>query len=174
MKILKAVSLLLIFVIVSNTTNAQLKDWFNKKKLEAKEKVNSKLDQKSSEGIDKVIDAPETAIKKKKSKKGATTVEENSQATTTDNVTESNENLPLPKETIITTNILCDKGKKNIEALLRDTDGINSVSIDASNGKVYLSVSKPELASAVEDIIRQNGFEANGKKPTQKVTKPCS
>jgi len=67
-KILVALSLF-IFLLLSADADAQtLKDLINKKKQEAVDKANAKLDQKTSEGIDEAVNSPEKMGKKKKEK----------------------------------------------------------------------------------------------------------
>jgi copper chaperone CopZ len=162
MKCIKILFAILLFTGFTNTANAQFKDWLNKKKEEAKQKVNDKIDQKSSEGIDKAVDAPEKVIDKKVKKGKKQTEPEETQAT--DNV--SNEVQPI-NEIIITTNIKCNEGKKIIEQLINDTPGVSSISIDVKTGKTYLTFSgEATNKEEIENLIRQNGYEANGKKKT--------
>ncbi len=145
--------------------NAQLGNWIKQKKEEAKQKASTKIDQKTSEGIDKAVNAPETAIKKKQEKK-----KNKKDAAAANADTEKNEIQVNTDEFVIATNITCANGKSAMENLLRDTDGVNSASIDISNGKVYLSAGgNKEVYEAVVGIIRKNGFTADGKKPTVKA-----
>ncbi len=68
-KILISLSLC-IFLLLSADTNAQtFKDLINKKKQEAIDKANAKIDQKASQGIDEALNKPEESIKNKKEKK---------------------------------------------------------------------------------------------------------
>ena len=159
MKYLKTLYILLLLVTITSSANAQIKDWLNRKKEEAKQKVNNKIDQKTNEGLDKVIDAPEKAAKKKKGQKGV--------AQTTDKVTENStvEDAKPVGEIIINTNIKCAVGKATIEDLIRDTPGVTNVSIDIKTGKLYIGINGDATnKEEIEAIIRKNGFEANGKK----------
>ncbi|MGF2413290.1 hypothetical protein [Ferruginibacter sp.] len=167
---MKAIQFLLagiLFLTTANKADAQVKDWLKQKKEEAKQKANAKIDQKASEGIDKAVNAPETAVKKKakkkKNKKATATEQENTEQA-------QSETPPNTGEFIIATNIVCAAGKSQMEALLRDTDGVNSASIDSGSGKIYLSAGgNKEVYEAVIEIIRKNGFTADGKKPTVKA-----
>ncbi|MEO7393784.1 MAG: hypothetical protein ABIU11_02515, partial [Chitinophagaceae bacterium] len=59
-----------LFLLMGIDAHAQkLNEWLKTKKDEAKSKVNSKVDKKSSEGIDNALNKPEEAIKKKKEEK---------------------------------------------------------------------------------------------------------
>ena len=152
---------------VNAYATAQLGGWIKQKKEEAKQKVNTKIDQKTSEGIDKAVNAPETAVKKKAEKKKN---KKGSAATQTNTEEAKNETVVSTDELIIATNITCAAGKLQIENLLRDTDGVNSASIDSSSGKLYLSAGgNKEVYEAVIELIRKNGFSADGKKPTVKA-----
>jgi len=77
------------------------------------------------------------------------------------------------KEVIIKTNIRCEKGKKKIETMLRNTDGVISAMIDNDNGNLYLSQENSDVRNKVIEIVRQNGFEADTKKPTKSIPDPC-
>ncbi|GAB2831525.1 hypothetical protein GCM10027043_37200 [Ferruginibacter profundus] len=152
---------------MSTYATAQLGGWIKQKKEEAKQKVNTKIDQKTSEGIDKAVNAPETAVKKKAEKKKN---KKNSATTQADTEVTKNEMAVSTDEFIIATNITCAAGKLQIENLLRDTEGVNSASIDSDSGKLYLSAGgNKEVYEAAIALIRKNGFSADGKKPTVKV-----
>lgn len=182
-KILPALATL-VFLFFSAGAEAQLlKDMLNKKKQEAKEKAANKIDQKTSEGIDAAVNAPEKIIKKKieakKNKKeqsasqAGQNMDDNSGSPASSN--EFTNGKPNDKgEFIIKTNIKCSAGKKSIENLLRDTEGVNSVSIDVGTGKLYLSAGGDNtIYNSVIDTIRANGFEADGQKPKNAKTNPC-
>ena len=169
-KTMKAIQFLLtgiLFFSVTNNAEAQVKEWLKAKKEETKQKANAKIDQKASEGIDKAVNAPETAVKKKaekkKNKKTAAVEQQNTEQVQSETPVNTD-------EFIITTNITCPVGKSQMEALLRDTDGVNSASIDSGSGKLYLSAGgNKEVYEAVVELIRKNGFTADGKKPTVKA-----
>ena len=173
-KILPALATL-VFLFFSAGAEAQLlKDMLNKKKQEAKEKAANKIDQKTSEGIDAAVNAPEKIIKKKieakKNKKeqsasqAGQNMDDNSGSPASLN--EFTNGKPNDKgEFIIKTNIKCSAGKKSIENLLRDTEGVNSVSIDAGTGKLFLSAGgNNTIYNSVIETIRANGFAAGGQK----------
>ena len=173
-KILPALAIL-VFLFFSAGAKAQLfKDMLNKKKQEAKEKAANMIDQKTSEGIDAAINAPEKIIKKKIEAKKNKKEQSASQAgqNMDDNLSSpasSNEftkGKPNDKgEFIIKTNIKCSAGKKSIENLLRDTEGVNSVSIDAGTGKLFLSAGgNNTIYNSIIETIRANGFAAGGQK----------
>jgi len=181
-KIIIAIILLASFAYAP--ANAQLKDWLNTKKQEAKTKAQNKLDQKSSAGIDKAVDAPETAIKKKKDKKeqkkaGANTVDGNNNTTTTTGSSEpSTESTALEGEgaqTVIQTNILCDKGKKKVESALKKHTGVLEVKTNTKNGELSIRYTSGTASySSILQIINAQGFEADGNEPTSDAPKnPC-
>ena len=77
-------------------------------------------------------------------------------------------------EFIIKTNIKCVAGKTQLENLLREMDGVNSASIDAATGKLYLSANgNTAVYNTTVEIIRANGFEADGKKSTSGKNNSC-
>ena len=181
-----------------NADAQKVKDWIEARKLEAKAKADAKIDQKASEGIDKVLNTPEKILANKKENK-KTRKDDKSSATKRDtegNSTTSNEttsppasdesaNLPTSNEAtgdtptdggefIIKTNIKCAAGKTHIETLLRETDDVNSVTINAATGKLYLSAgSNSKVYNTAIEIINANGFEADGKKPADTKNKTC-
>jgi hypothetical protein len=166
MKVIQFLLTGILFLTAANNTEAQVKDWLKQKKEEAKQKANAKIDQKASEGIDKAVNAPETAVKKKAEKK-----KNKKTAAEQQNTEQVQSETPVnTDEFIITTNITCPVGKSQMEALLRETDGVNSASIDSGSGKLYLSAGgNKEVYEAVVELIRKNGFTADGKKPTVKA-----
>jgi len=108
MKKILAISSLLFFLLLSAGADAQkLKDWADAKKKEAKDKVNAKLDRKTSEGIDEAVNTPEKVIKKKNEKKDGnktnTSPADNNSTNSTDNSqanspTENNAETPTGKK----------------------------------------------------------------------------
>lgn len=190
MKKVLVASLLLFFLLFCENADAQkLKDWVNTKKLEAKAKADVKINQKTSEGIDKVVNAPENLIKKKKEKKKLKKEEEDKEANrdTESNAASSSETISSASsneltgskpnengEYILKTNIKCAAGKTHIEALLRELDGVNSITINAVSGKLYLSAgSNNTVYNIAIETINANGFEADGKKPANTKNKTC-
>lgn len=162
--------------------NAQFgKDLLNKAKESAKRKAEQKVDQKIDAtvgaGVDKA-DSVLTGKKKKKDKKNTKNTADQSEIDTNNNPVGSNEptggKINENGELIIKTNIKCAAGKTQIENLLRDTDGVNSVSIDTDSGKLYLSSADSNIYNIVTELIRKNGFEADGKKSTNPKGNPCN
>ncbi len=180
-KILVALSLC-IFLLLSVDTNAQtLKELIEKKKQEAKDKANAKIDQKTSQGIDEAVNSPENMIKKKKEKNKAkkaaaqTIPDMDGNTASTSSSNEVTNGKPNDNgEFIIKTNIKCAAGKTQLENLLRETDGVNSATIDAATGKLYLSASgNTTVYNTTVETIRANGFEADGKKSTSGKNNSC-
>ena len=68
-KTIALLSLSLFLLMGVNAKAQKLNDWLKTKKDEAKTKVNAKVDQKSSAGIDNALNKPEEILKKKKEKK---------------------------------------------------------------------------------------------------------
>lgn len=181
------------------TADAQkLKDWVEARKLEAKAKADAKINQKASEGMDEILNTPEKILANKKDKKKLKKddtapktnrgKEDNSTSSNETNTSSSsNETTPSSSsnettgdtpndsgEFIIKTNIKCAAGKTHIETLLRETDGVNSVTINAATGKLYLSAgSNSKVYNTAIEIINTNGFEADGKKPADTKNKTC-
>lgn len=168
---------LIVIVLFTASANGQ----FGKKILDkAKEKASQKANQKTNETIDKGVEKVDSVLTGKKrdktnnTKKGTETTEP-----TSDNSGSSNNNTgngaieTSYKEVIVKTNIRCEAGKKNLETILRNTDGVSSVMIDNDNGNLYLSSENPDVRNKVIELIRQNGFEADGKKPTKSLPNPC-
>lgn len=146
----------------------------------AKEAAERKADQKVDETINKGADKIDSVITgKKRDKKNKTQTETQKTNTASGNSNSSNNEVSEPSpesiynEVTIKTNILCPAGKKKIEAMLRDTDGVSSVMIDNTTGKLYLSAEQPEVTAKAIELVRQNGFEADGKKPTKPIPNPC-
>ena len=176
MKILKFFLVLFLLAGISGNANAQVKDWLKKKKTEAKQKVNAKIDQKSSEGIDKAVNSPEKVVKKKQEKKTSTkagNVEEPSQngnEATATNKKQKAEAIEVVNEapsengaTVILTNIKCEEGKKAIVKLLKKQDGVSKVEVNTKNGE--LSIEYSSDGTSYNDIIKlinETGFDADG------------
>ena len=146
----------------------------------AKEAAERKADQKVDEAVNKSADKIDSVITgKKRDKKNKPQTETETLPTasdnsgSTDNGAGDNGTESIYKEVTIKTNIRCETGKKKLETLLRDTDGVSSAMIDNDNGNLYLSTENPELVNKVIELIRQNGFTANGKKPTKPISDPC-
>lgn len=142
-----------------------------------KQAVEQKANQRADETIGKGVETADSILlgkkkifnkkNKKKNKEGEQGTD-NTGSFTAINTVESNY-----KEVIIATNIRCQAGKEKIETLLRKTDGVSSVMIDTDNGKLYLSSSNADDSAKIIELIRKNGFEADGKKPTKTIADPC-
>ena len=181
------------------TADAQkIKDWIEAKKLEAKAKADAKINQTTSDGMDKVLNTPEKILANKRDRKkpkkedtapktnrgnegnSASSNETNTSPSSSETTTSSSSNETTgdtPNESgefIIKTNIKCAAGKTHIETLLRETDDVNSVTINAATGKLYLSAgSNTKVYNTAIEIINANGFEADGKKPADTKNKTC-
>jgi len=147
---------------------------FGKKVLnKAKETAERKTEQKTDDAINKGVDKVEEAVtgKKKTKETGATGNEganSGSTGSSSNDVTAGAANAD--GEFIIKTNITCATGKTKMETLLRDADGVNSVSIDSGTGKLYLAAAgNNEIYNNAIELIRANGFTADGKKPTKQI-----
>ncbi len=86
-----------LFLLMGVGAKAQkLNEWLKTKKDEAKSKVNSKVDQKASSGMDDALNKPEEMIKNKKEKnkdkKGSSAVNNSSNSTKNSESNSSNEN----------------------------------------------------------------------------------
>jgi hypothetical protein len=169
--------LIITLLFFTTETNAQ----FGKRlKDRATEVAERKANQKADEAINKGIDKVDSVITGKKRTKTSNTKTESEttespadNTNTSKNETGSGSVETTYKEVIIKTNIRCETGKKKLENILRDTDGVSSVLIDNDNGNVYLSSDNPDVPAKVTELIRQNGFEAAGKKPTKVIPNPC-
>lgn len=147
----------------------------------AKEAAERKVNQKADEAIDKGMDKVDSVItgKKRDPKSGKTKTEGETAESTSNNSSSSNneeDNGTVEttyKEVIVKTNIRCETGKKKLEIILRDTDGVSSATIDNDTGNLYVSSDKPDVPAKVIELIRQNGLEADGKKPTKLIPNPC-
>jgi copper chaperone CopZ len=171
----KHMKVLILFVILlsCNMANAQLG---KKLKDKAKEVVERKANQKADEAINKGVEKIDSVItgKKRDGKSGK------QKTGTGQSVTSGNSNgspdesaISIDKEVTIKTNIRCEAGKDKIETILRNTDGVSSAIIDYDTGKLYLSSETSDIPNKVIELIRQNGFEADGKKPTKSLPNPC-
>ena len=142
----------------------------------AERKANQKADEALNKGVDK-IDSVFTGKKRDKTTK-TKTEKETTESTSDNSPSQSTEPGGTVETTyseiILKTNIRCETGKKKLETILRDTDGVSSVLIDTDNGNLYLSSENPDLRNTVIELIRQNGFEADGKKPTKSIPNPCN
>jgi len=192
--------LIFCLTIFCTTANAQfgkeVKEALARAKENARQKANSKVDQKVDQGLDSALSVPEKLLKNKKGKKSKTetdqndtkssdtgeqsnnTAEKNTPESTSDNSSSNNNeaggvNEITFKEVIVKTNIRCETGKKKLETILRNTDGVISVLIDNDNGNLYLSSENPDVRNKAIELIRQNGFEADGKNPTKPIPNPC-
>ena len=190
MKSLKILCTFILFIAITNTSNAQLRDWLNKKKDDAKQKVNNKIEQKTSSALDKVIDAPEKAVTKKIEKKkvkneNANESNNSNEKTEVTAKTEVEENTTEKKpvvtieapndngKTTIITNIKCDNGKKKVIALLKKQDGVKAVDVNIKNGDLSIEYSSDGTSySTLIELINSCGFDADGEKT--KVKNSCS
>ncbi len=169
--------IIICLTIFCTSVNAQ----FGKKILnKAKESAERKADQKTDEAINKGVDKIDSVItgKKRERKPGKSRNEnETNESTSENNSTNNNEAVeniePTFKEIIVKTNIRCETGKKKLETILRNADGVISAMIDNDNGNLYLSSENEDVPDKVIELIRQNGFEANGKKPSNPIVNPC-
>ena len=168
--------LFILFVILLsfNPANAQLGKKLKEKAREAAErKANQKADEAINKGVEK-IDSVITGKKRDKTGKSKTETENSPSNSGNSSNTESSSKIETSyNEVTLKTNIRCETGKKNMETILRNTDGVSSVMIDSDNGNLYLSSENPEVRNKVIELIRQNGFEADGKKPTKPLPNPC-
>ena len=170
MKLLFLIAILFSFQTANAQFGKRLKD-------KAKEMAERKANQKADEAINKGAEKIDSVITgKKRDKTSNTKTETENTPTTSGNSanTESSNNIETSyKEIVLKTNIRCENGKKNLETILRNTDGVSSVMIDNDNGNLYLSSENPDVRNKVIELIRQNGFEADGKKPTKTLPNPC-
>lgn len=169
---------LLISIFFSfQTANAQLGKRLKEK---AKQTAERKADQKTDEVINKGVDKIDSIItgKKREPKTDKPNTEKEVIESTPDSSTsdknEGSDNIENTfNEVVIKTNIRCETGKKKIETMLRNTDGVISAMIDNDNGNLYLSQENSDVRNKVTEIVRQNGFEADTKKPTKSIPDPC-
>lgn len=157
-----------------------LKELLNAKKQEAKDKAMAKADQKSSQAIDKAVESPETAIKKKKEKKDKKKAEEEAtkqQKREADSLQRiANAADAITPQKVLQTNITCEVGKQKVEALLKKQKGVLEVSIDTSNGLLTIKYStKSTTYIMLVQKINELGFEADGNKPLPDLpSNPCN
>ena len=168
---MKLILLLTMFLFFQNS-HAQLGKRLKEK---AKEAAERKANQKADEAINKGVEKIDSVItgKKRDPKSGKQKAETEQSGTENSNGSPDPSAISVYKEVIIKTNIRCETGKNKIEALLRNTDGVSSAMIDYDTGKLYLSSETPDVPNKVIELIRQNGFEADGKKPTKSIPNPC-
>ena len=169
--------LIICFSIFCTSANAQLGNRLKEKAKEAAErKANQKVDEALNKGVNK-IDSIITG-KKREPNSGKSETEKETTESTSDNTSSNNDEAVGAientfKEVIVKTNIRCETGKKKLETILRNADGVISAMIDTDNGNLYLSSENPDILNKVIELIRQNGFEADGKKPTNPIPNPC-
>jgi len=173
MKLLFILTLLFSLQTADAQLGRRLKD---KVKQTAERKADQKTDEVINKGADK-IDSIITGKKRDPKSDKSNTEKEVIESTPDNSTTENNEgsgNVENTfKEVIIKTNIRCETGKKKIETMLRNTDGVISAMIDNDNGNLYLSQENSDVRNKVIEIVRQNGFEADTKKPTKSIPDPC-
>ena len=93
---------------------------------------------------------------------------------TTENTKPTEETKNAAGATIIQTNIKCTTGKTKVIAALKEMDGVSSVKIDITTGKltiVYSSDGTPY--NEILNTINENGFDAGGQKSTRSNSNPC-
>lgn len=176
-KTISLLSLCLILLMGIDAKAQKINDWLKTKKDEAKTKVNNKVDQKSSAGIDNALNKPEELIKKKKEKnkeKKSKNKEEGSSAKA--------ENDPPSKitaadatstnmdgegaQTVIQTNINCEAGKKRIEAALKKNSSVLESKVNIKNGELSVRYDSNGIGySKLLQLVNDQGFEADGNKP---------
>ncbi|MEO5948599.1 MAG: hypothetical protein ABIP79_17420 [Chitinophagaceae bacterium] len=168
--------LIVCLAVFCTSANAQ----FGKRlKEKAKEATERKANQKVDEAINKGVDKIDSVIsgKKRETKSDKTAPETETTESKNENSSSGNEgNGTIEnnyKEVVVKTNIRCETGKKKLESILRNADGVISAMIDSDNGNLYLSSENPDVRNKVIDLIRQNGFEADGMKPTKSIPDPC-
>jgi len=156
--------LLITALLFLQTTQAQRwKEKLNQVKETARQKAEQRADQKVETGIDQGIEKADSVVSGKKKIFG--------KKSKNDGKVIVNEK----GEMVIETNIDCEAGKSLVEETLLGEDAIETVSIDIETGKVCLACSSPpdgKLYYKSVEMIRKNGFTANGQKPTSKK-KPC-
>ncbi|MEJ7626606.1 MAG: heavy metal-associated domain-containing protein [Ferruginibacter sp.] len=185
-KILFTISLVLFMVICNQAQAQKLNEWLKTKKEEAKTKVNTKVDQKSSAGIDNALNKPEEMIKKKKEKnKEKKAKNKDAKADETAVIEKTNESKKEVStdnsmngegaQTVIQTNINCQAGKSKVESMLKKQDGIFEVKANITNGEVAIRYSSDGTSySELLKLINQQGFEADGNKPNAGApANPC-
>ena len=170
--------LLLIIISFASASNAQFgRRVMNKAKEAAERKANQKTDEVINKGVDKVDSVITGKKRDPKSDKAATekeTIETISNNSSSNNSEATGVAIESNfKEVIVKTNIRCETGKKKLETILRNADGVISAMIDYDNGNLYLSQENVDVRNKVIELIRQNGFEADGKKPTNPIPNPC-
>ncbi|RYY56832.1 MAG: hypothetical protein EOO09_04990 [Chitinophagaceae bacterium] len=171
---------ILLFVFAAQTTGAQtVKELLERKKQEARMKLDQKADQKGSEAIDSAIAAPGTVIRKTKEKKARKKLEKENDITAAGN-NEATEVAPLPVEPegtqlVIETNILCEQGQEKMEARLRKQPAVYDVSVDISSGDLSIRFRSALLNYAtIVEMINNAGFTADDKKPAAGApANPC-
>ncbi|MBA3674723.1 MAG: heavy-metal-associated domain-containing protein [Chitinophagaceae bacterium] len=180
-----------IFLLLSADTNAQsVMERIRLKKQEAIDKLNAKIDQKTSQGIDSAMNTPEKVIKKKKEKKTDKKEKkkekyENVVPTETapsekpnDNKEEETSEGSMAGEgaqTVIQTNIYCEAGKTKIEKMLKKQDGVFDVKANIKNGEVAIRYDSDGTSyTRLLALINEQGFVADGGKPaTGAPANPC-
>ncbi|MGJ7031755.1 hypothetical protein [Niabella hirudinis] len=140
------------------------KEKLNRVRESAAEKVNRKVNEKINEGVDKGVEAIEDLATGKKTKKRsqerqASGRNEAPDATVTRTEFEG-------RELLFQTSITTAAGKEKMEHILRETDGVSSVSIDSDTGIVYVTPSSgKDISAAVADTIKKNGYSVKAKNP---------
>ena len=163
------------FLFVVQTLSAQsMKDILNRTKTQVQQQATQKVNQKIDQSVDKAADKAMVKIFGKSgsvftaNNPGAPVITAN-QKRSSSTKGKINEN----GEIIIATNIKCTAGKKMIEEGLTDTPGISAALVDTDSGLLFLTLTgKLSSYEEVTDMIRKNGFTADGKKSIS-GTNPC-
>lgn len=171
---------LIIFSLCMGTAKGQFwKDKLNQVTESVKRKAENKLDEKINHTVDSGIDKVDDALSKNKTPrtdKKQKTNSRNEESSVSNNENRMKENYSdtqtLSTETTISTNIKCIKGAELVEELIRGKNGVLSVSVDSSKGNIFLSYDNSEnknLLPEILNLVRDQGFSANGKPATSKT-----
>lgn len=157
---MKSIFVVALFFTIGNV-HAQFDGLFKRTTDAVQRKVEQKVNEKINEGVDKGVEkAADVITGRKKKGNGRKPVPRKEER---DETTNEMTDAPVleSKELRFQTSITTITAKEKMEHILRETDGVSSVSIDSDTGMVYLTPSSDKnINETVQDLIRKNGFTA--------------
>lgn len=158
--------LIIAFFILSTQVQAQFgKEVLDRAKQAAKEKVNQKVEERTSDVIDHadkkledIITGKEKSNKKRKGHSSESARERNSRGDRSSEVVEVT-------ELVFQTSITGKPAKEKMENILREVDGVSNVAVDEDSGIVYITPQPGvDIRNPITALIKKNGFSVKEKK----------
>lgn len=155
---------ILAFVLLFTgvATNAQFDGLLNRTKDAAQRKVAQKVNEKINEGVDKGAEAIEDLATGKKNRKSNREKQNSGRREVPDEPAAGA--AFESRELVFQTSITTVAAKEKMENILREADGVSSVSVDSDTGVVYVTPSSgKDITGIIQDTIKKYGFSAKVK-----------